>query len=217
MDIEQIITERKSIRAFKSDPIPHEILEKIVKLALFAPSAINLQPWELYIITGEEKSRLSRTVLKAYREKNFSCGPSTNKPLPRAIIGRGAITRQQQKPYIEQMNMDYDTFVNEGSADFYGAPAVILLCIDDSFARFHFIDIGIITGYILLAAHNYGVSTCPNGLITSYGAEIKDLLNIQENKTVLLGIALGYADFDKPVNLFKSPREELSEIVTWIE
>jgi nitroreductase len=217
MDIEQIIRDRSSIRAFKQDQVPHDVLEKILKLSICAPSAINLQPWELYVISGEEKDRLSRTILKAYKEKKISCGPSINKPLPKTISSRGAITLQQQKPFVDQMNVDFDTFINEGSCNFYGAPAVILLCIDDSFSKTHFIDIGVILGYIILIAHNYGLSTCPNGLITSYGDEIKDLLNIPQNKTVLLAVSVGYADMGKPVNLFKSPREDFNKLVTWIE
>lgn len=217
MDIENAIKERKSIRAFKPDSVPHEILEKITKLALHAPSAINLQPWELFIITGEEKNRLSRTIFKAYQEKKISCGPSLNKPLPKAITSRGAATKQQQKSYIEQMNTDFDTFVNEGSCNFYGAPAVILICIDDSFSKSHYVDIGIILGYLLLSAHNYEIDACPIGLISSYADEIKDLLNIPQNKVLIIGIAVGYADMSKPVNQFKSEREDYSKLVTWID
>ena len=217
MEITQIIKERKSIRAFKPEPLAHDIIENILEMAIYAPSAINLQPWEIYVVSGKEKERLSHTLLKAYKEKRLSCGPSLEKPLPKTISSRGAITLQKQKPYIEQMNIPFDVFVNEGSCNFYGAPAVIIICIDNSFSKIHVLDIGIILGYLLLIAHNFQISTCPIGLITSYEDEIKDLLNIPDNKKVVIGVALGYADPEKPVNQFKSHREELGKLVKWIE
>ncbi len=46
MDLLKVINERKSIRAFKPDPIPRERIEEILNLTSILPSAINLQPWE---------------------------------------------------------------------------------------------------------------------------------------------------------------------------
>ena len=45
MDIVEAIQQRKSIRAFKPDPVPKEILKEILELALRAPSWANTQPW----------------------------------------------------------------------------------------------------------------------------------------------------------------------------
>ena len=70
MDFLKVIKERRSIRAFKPDPVPKETIEEILKLAILAPSAINLQPWDLIVVTGEERERLSRRLIKAYKEKN---------------------------------------------------------------------------------------------------------------------------------------------------
>ena len=63
MDIADAIKERKSIRAFRPDPIPREKIEEILHLALCAPSAINLQPWEITVVAGEERERLSRRLV----------------------------------------------------------------------------------------------------------------------------------------------------------
>jgi nitroreductase len=51
----------------------------------------------------------------------------------------------------------------------------------------------------------------------AYEDEIKDLLNIPENRTVVIGVALGYPDRNVPINRFKSPREDLEKFVRWIE
>jgi len=217
MDLIRVIQERKSTRAFKPDPILREKIEEILRLAIHAPSAINLQPWEFIVVSGEEKERLIRRLIKAYREKQISCGPGAVKPLPKTYGKRGAKTLEAMRPFFEEMKVDSNQFINEGSCNFYGAPAAIIICLDDSFSETRLVDIGVVLGYFVLSAHEFGLGTCPIGLITAYEDEIKDLLNIPENKKVVIGMALGYPDWDSPINRFKSQREDLEKMVRWIE
>ena len=217
MDLLKVIKERKSIRAYKPDPIPKERIEEILRLTIHAPSAINLQPWEFIVVTGEEKVRLSRRLIKAYKEKQIACSPGNVKPLPKTYGKRGAKTLALMKPFFEEMGVDIHQYINEGSCRFYGAPVAILFCLDDSFPKARMVDVGLALGYLALTAHEFGLGTCPIGLINAYEDEIKELLNIPENKNVVIGMALGYPDWDVPVNRFKSQREDLEKFVRWIE
>jgi len=216
MDLRTVMKERKSIRAFRPDPVPKETVEEVLRLSILAPSAINLQPWEFHVVTGEEKERLSRRLIKAYREKQISCGPSTVKPLPKTFGKRGFKTLQDMNPFFEEMKVRSDLFINEGSCNFYGAPAAILIFQDDSFSKANLVDIGVLLGYLLLAAHSFGLGTCPIGLITAYQDEIKELLNVPENKNLVLGVALGHPENQTPINRFKSGREPLEKMVRWV-
>ena len=217
MDVVQAIKERRSIRAFKPDPVPREKIEELLTLALQAPSAINLQPWEFTIVVGEERERLSRRLIKAYKEKQISCGPGNVKPLPQEVTARGAQSIGEMKPLTEEMGINFDRFINEGSCNFYGAPAAIIISIDNAFSKYNYVDIGITLGYMVLAAHSAGLWTCPIGLILAYSDEIKDELSIPENKNVIIGVALGYPDWDAPINRFKSSRETTGMLVRWID
>jgi len=216
MDTLKTIRERRSARAFQPVPVPGETVEEILKLTINAPSANNLQPWEFVVVMDEEKERLSRRLLKAYKEKQISCGSGAVKPLPKAIRQRGVNTLEAMKPYAERTGSSVDSFVNEGSCDFYGAPAAVIICIDDCFSSRQMVDVGAAVGYMVLAAQASGLATCPIGLITDYADEIKDLLNIPENKRVVIGIALGYPDRENPMAQFRSSRADLSELVRWI-
>ncbi len=216
MELWQAIRERKSIRAYKHDPIPKETIEEILRLTIHAPSAINLQPWEFIVVTGEEKERLSRKLIKAYKEKQISCSPGNVKPLPETYRQRGIASSESMEPYLKQIGVPFKQFTNEGSCNFYGAPVAIIICLDDSFSKARMVDIGIALGYLVLSAHGFGLATCPIGLIAAYEDEIKDLLNIPENKNVIIGIALGYPDWESPVSHYKSPRENLDKLVRWI-
>lgn len=52
MDLEQAMSERRSIRGFKPDPVPRDLLEEIIALANRAPSSMNTQPWHFHVLTG---------------------------------------------------------------------------------------------------------------------------------------------------------------------
>jgi len=216
MDLIKAILERKSVRAFKPDPVPKEKIEEILRLAVQAPSAVNLQPWEFTIVAGEERERLSRRLIKSYQEKRISCGPGAVKPLPKTYAKRGAKTLGEMKPFFQEMNVRPDQFINEGSCNFYGAPVAIIICVDDSFSKGRLVDIGVVLGYLLLTAHDFGMGTCPIGLIAAYEDEVKDMLNIPESKNVVVGVALGYPDWESPINRFKAPKDNLEKMIRWI-
>jgi len=120
------------------------------------------------------------------------------------------------KTHVESAGVSIDDFVNEGSCNFYGAPVAIIICLDDCFSSRQLVDVGTLLAYLLLAAHNFGLATCPIGLIAAYEDEIKDLLNIPENKKVIIGVALGYPDWESPVSKFKSSRDDLGKLLRWI-
>jgi len=216
MDILEVIRDRRSSRAFKPDLISKKIISEILELTINAPSANNLQPWEFTVVMDKEKERLSRMLIKAYHEKQLSCGSGAIKPLPQVIKQRGIGTQEALKAYAQRIGIPFDEFVNEGSCNFYGAPAAIIICLDDSFSSRQLIDVGTAVGYLVLTAYDFGLATCPIGLIADYGDEIKDLLNIPENKKVVIGIALGYPDLENPVSQFRSSRTNMTELVRWV-
>jgi nitroreductase len=217
MEFDDIVSDRKSVRAFSSERVARQTVEEVLGAAIRAPSAINLQPWELTVVMDEERERLSRRLLKAYREKQISCSPGNVKPLPPDYTLRGVQSFEGMKPYLDEMGSDFNRYINEGSCNFYGAPVAVIISIDDSFSKARLVDTGVFLGYFILAAHNAGLWTCPIGLITAYEEEVKDVLSIPENKDVVIGIALGHPDASSPVNRFVSPREGLDKLVRWID
>ena len=59
MDIVEAIQQRKSIRAFKPDPVPQQVLRQIMELALCAPSWANTQPWGFALVAGEKLKEMN--------------------------------------------------------------------------------------------------------------------------------------------------------------
>jgi len=217
MEIQQLMKQRKSARNYLEKPVLRADIEEVIMCAGMASSAINLQPWEYVVTYGEEKDRLIRRLKKIHAMKNVTCGPGTSEPLPDKFSNRSRKALKVMKPQVEKLNIPFNQFIEEGSCSFYGAPVAIIVVMDKIFPKLRYLDVGLSVSYLLLAAEQKGLSTCPIGLITEYGNDIKDVLNISEKKEVLLAISLGYADENAPENNFKPAREPLSEILTWYE
>ena len=214
MDLMEAMKERRSTRAFLEKTVARETLEYLLQLATQAPSAINLQPWELTVVSGEEKKRLSRALVKRMKERNISCGPGAKNPLSEAFMERQRGLLNTIQPHLPEDTV-FQNFINEGSCNFYGAPTAVIISIDPVFSSARLTDIGVLVGYLVLAAHGLGLSTCPIGLITAFDEDIKEELNISDEKQVVIGVAVGYGDPDSPINRGRSERVPLRDVVKW--
>lgn len=217
MDVIDTIRHRQSIRAFSNEHVSRELLEKILTDASRAPSAMNMQPWEVHMVVGEEVSRLSRRLLRSFRERGLTCGPGSSRPVPDRFMQRARECGEGMAPFLESMGTDLRSFVNEGSLTFYGAPAVALIFLDESYPGERMADIGAFMAYLLLASAGHGLASCPIGLVKSYEDEVKDHLNIPESKILVISIALGKPEAQVPINEFRTSRAPLSEFVRWVD
>jgi nitroreductase len=214
MQISQAIEARRSCRVFTDQTLPQATLERLMELACRAPSAINLQPWQFTVLQGEEVPRLGKKLTRAYAERGISCGPDNTKPLPDIYLERQKELNRLMGPAMQEAGVERN-FINTGSLVFYGAPAVVVATLDGAFPAERALDLGFALGWLLLAAQEMGLATCPVGLVCSYGDIIKDFLNIDQERRVVLTVAVGYADPDSPLNQLRSPRAPLDQVVRW--
>lgn len=66
MELSEAIKGRRSVRRFKPDPVPREVLEDILELAQWAPSAMNGQDWRFIVVRGVEKEKLLKITGSAF-------------------------------------------------------------------------------------------------------------------------------------------------------
>ena len=216
MDLLKGIEERRSTRAFLERPVERDKMETLFNYATQAPSAINLQPWELTVVSGEEKKRLSRLLVKRMKERNISCGPGAKSRLPEYFVERERGLLDTILPNLPDQT-PFQNFINEGSCNFYGAPTAIIITFDQVFSKARLTDIGVLVGYLVLAAHALELGTCPIGLITAFDDDIKEALSIRDEKQVVIGVAVGYRDPQSPINRSRSERVPIGDVVKWRE
>ncbi|MBU0514528.1 MAG: nitroreductase [Proteobacteria bacterium] len=215
MDVLDAMKDRHSCRAFTRRPVEREIIEELLRLSGLAPSAINLQPWECTVVLGEELRRLGRSLQKTLKERQATCGPEERKPLAEVFGRRMSEAGQRMAPLLAEMGTDIPTYVNQGTLDFYGAPAGLVFYIDAAHPERRLVDAGILLGYLFVAARALGLATCPIGLITQYADQIFDFLNVPADKVMALGVAVGYPDESAPINRLVTPRALIEEWVRW--
>ena len=104
MDIVETIKKRKSIRAFRPDAVPREVLKEIMEIAVRAPSWANTQPWEFAIVGGRELAEIRGAFVKKAQEPSHPdlAAPkmfppvyaSRHRPLGREIFRLKGITKE---------------------------------------------------------------------------------------------------------------------------
>ncbi|MBW1779737.1 MAG: nitroreductase [Deltaproteobacteria bacterium] len=221
------IGDRKSIRAFKSKTVPKRTLLDILRTASRAPSGVNSQPWEFFIVRGTVLEQLKSACLSAHRS-----GEPKNPDIPvyrmKSIVPElDGVFNQRRVALGKQIfsllgisKEDKEGQVKwvENMVRFYDAPAVIITAIDKTFKDYWpLLDIGFVSQNILLAAQEYGLGTCVMRAIVDYPILIRKIVGIPESKRIILGIAIGYADTSHPINSLITEREDVLRIVTFVE
>ena len=52
----RLVESRKSIRKYKTDPIPKAVMERVLTAGFHAPSGKNRQNWLYFVLTGDKKN-----------------------------------------------------------------------------------------------------------------------------------------------------------------
>ncbi len=104
----------------------------------------------------------------------------------------------------------------------FGAPSVIYICIDRSFYFqgeglnvWPIFDCGLVAENIMLIATKYGLGTIPQAAAVVYPDVLRKVLGIPDTKLIVLGISIGYPNWDDPINQWWTDREPLDKICKW--
>jgi len=226
MEIIEAIRTRRSIRSFKPDPVPKKVLEELLDIARWAPSGGNAQPWYFVVLGGkvldEVRARFEEKMKTSWDGQTFI---NTHPDLPRRTAAypeslvhrveslRGPMYGAVGKPGDENLEEKMYEF-RKKCLRFFDAPNAIILCSEDPNPTATS-SIGIVSQTICLAALAYGLGTCIMGFTVLWPEIYRELVGIPESKPIVTSIAIGYPDFDVPINKFVRPRESLDAMSEW--
>lgn len=218
MELLEAVKSRQSIRAYKPIPVTKDILAQIIEVARWAPSGSNTQPWEFFILGGDVLERLKDALQQRFLAR---VEPNPDIPitsLPDVYRGRRIelvsslysalnIAREdreeRQKWYLKMMRA-------------FEAPNVILVTTEaDTSDGWVMFNIGAVTQTIALVALEFGLGTCIEGALVQYPDVVREVASIPASKKLVIGIAIGYPDWDMPENKFRSSRVPVEELVFW--
>ena len=218
MELLEGIETRRSFRAFKSAPIPKEIINRILEAASKSPSYTNTQPWEVAVVSGKKKEKLSK-ILHEMAKSDVAPNPDLPQPkvwppeLERRAKEHGA--KRFRALGIERENEQQRKELRLLNFKFYGAPCVLFLFTDSTLSSWSIFDMGLFAQSLILAAHSFGLGSCLQASLVNYPDVIREFLGIPNTKLLVLGISIGYPDSEAPINSYQSSRVSLNDFVKW--
>ncbi len=221
MDYEQIVNERRSIRGYKPEPVPRELLEEIIAIAKRAPSSMNTQPWHFHVITGEPLERIRRG-----NTERMMGGAGVDREI-KMNHGYEGVHRERQVEIavqlFEAMGIARDDrerrqdWVMRGFRQF-DAPVSIVVTLDralehDTIGHF---DLGAATYGLVLAAWSKGLGTVINGQGIMQSSVVRENANIPEDQVIMTCVAMGWPDETFVANDVQSRRAPNDAVASFV-
>ncbi len=221
MKYDEVVRSRRSTRGYKKDPVPRKLIEEILELAMRAPSSMNTQPWNFYIITGEPLDRIrkgntERMVAGVPQSREFRTGQ------PFAGIHR---ERQVEvaKQLFGAMGIERDNkekrqdWVLRGFRQF-DAPVCVIVTYDKELADSDdtAFDCGAVTTALVNAAWSRGLGCVINSQGIMQSPVVREHAGIADDQVIMKAIALGWPDDDFPANAVVSNRKSVEEAATFV-
>lgn len=222
--VDHAITSRKSIRAFLPTPVGREEIEAILQVAARAPSGTNIQPWQVYVLSGEVKQRLSQAILAvasdpdqdALHQAEYDYYPrewrspfiERRRKVGWDLYGLLGLTRDNKAGMAAQHARNYA---------FFDAPVGLMFTIKRHLGQGSWLDYGMFLQNIMIAARGRGLDTCPQAAFTGYHKIIAEVLQFADDEMLVCGMSLGYADPQRIENSLVTERAPLQEFVKFVD
>jgi nitroreductase len=211
-----IVNARRSMRDFKSDPVPEEVISAVFGAAQRAPSNCNTQPWFVHVVTGETLERL-RAELPAkfaageialdfpydgqydgvYKERQYASAA--------ALYDSLGIAREQKAERNAWFMRNFS---------FFDAPAVAFFTLPTGFGLREACDLGMYAQTVMLGLTAHGLGSCPQTALAFLANVIRPTLALGDHEQLMFGMSFGYPT-DMAVNEVRTERAGLAEVVTF--
>ena len=214
--VEEAILSRRSLRAFKPDPVPRAMLERILAVASRAPSGTNIQPWKVYVVAGAARDRLTKAMHEEFLRVGEEGWKREYEYYP---------TRWRDPYLARRRKLGWDLYgllgIAKGERDkthrqharnylFFDAPVGLVFTLERDLPVGAWLDTGMFVQNVMLMARGYGLDTCPQAAIASAHTVLRRELHIPDPEIVVCGMSLGYARADAVENTLVTEREPVA-------
>ena len=209
----EFITSRRSIRAFKKQPPPQDMLRKCLEAATWAPSATNQQPWEFIVLTGQALEKVNALILEHFAERMKESTAFDNVPED--------LAKRQQEIFAALMEAGEAADIEANdfflrSLRFFDAPVGVYFVTRKRPDNQYLLSTAAALENFLLAAHAQGLGTCWLTIAVVCGEDLKKHLGLADDRELLGGVAIGYPAAGFALNTFTRTRVPVDEITTWL-
>jgi nitroreductase len=222
MDFDDVILGRRSIRGYKPDPVPRGLIEEIIMLAMRAPSSMNVQPWNFYVITGEPLDRIragntERNVAGVPQSREFRIGTrgfegkhrERQVGVAKQLFGAMGIARDDKAGRQDWVMRGFRQF---------DAPVCVIVTFDKELegmddAPF---DCGAVATALVNAAWSRGLGAVINSQGIMQSPVVREHAGVADDQVIMKSIALGWPDETFPANAVVSERKSVKEATVFV-
>jgi nitroreductase len=218
---EEVVRGRRSIRGYQPRPVSRQLIREVIELAMRAPSSLNTQPWNFYVISGAPLDR----IRAGNCERTLAGVPESREFRSRGAYDGAHRERQIEiaKQLFSAMGIARDDkvarldWVMRGFRQF-DAPVSIVVTYDrsvqgDDIAPF---DCGAVTNALVNAAWSRGLGCVINSQGIMQSPVVREHAAIPDDQLIMICVAMGYPDDRFPANAVISKRKSVDEAAVFI-
>jgi nitroreductase len=221
MEYDEVVRGRRSTRGFLRKPVPKALITEVIELAMRAPSSLNTQPWNFYVVAGDALDRIragntERTLAGVPDSREFrSHGAYEGQHRERQIgIAKQLFGAMGIERHDKAARQDW---VLRGFRQF-DAPVSIVVTYDRSIhggdiAPF---DCGAATNALVNAAWSRGLGCVINSQGIMQSPVVREHAGIPDDQVIMICVAMGYPDDSFPANAVVSRRKPVEEAVVFV-
>jgi nitroreductase len=214
------ISGRRSVRGFLTTPVAEETVRQILEVASRAPSGSNTQGWQVEVLTGAAKARLTAAIMAARADGGPE--PAPEYPYYPAKWFEPFHGRRRELGWslydllsISKGDRSGARAWHDRNFSFFGAPVGMILTMDRRLAQGALMDCAMFLQNVTIAARAFGLETCPQAAFASYYDIIRRELSLSEERLIICGLALGHEDTQAVANKLRSSRVAVDVFATF--
>jgi nitroreductase len=221
VNYQEVVMGRRSIRGYLPDPVPKSLIKEVLEMTIRAPSSLNTQPWNFYVVSGEPLDR----IREGNTERNLAGVPDS-----REFRGHGAYEGAHRERQIgiavqlfEAMGIErYDKearqeWVLRGFRQF-DAPVSIVVTYDRSIHGGDIgpFDCGAVSNALVNAAWSRGLGCVVNSQGIMQSPVVREQAGIPDDQVIMICVAMGFPDDSFPANAVVSQRKSVQDAAVFV-
>jgi nitroreductase len=220
LDVYEAVRSRRAVRGFTDQPVSREVLERVLSAAACSPSGSNLQPWNIYVVTGAPLAQLKKLATERvaagdpWDEREYEMYPPAMKsPYAerRAAFGKDRYSALG----IDREDWEARQRAAIANWDCFGAPAALFCYIDRSLGRPQWSDVGMYLQSVMLLLRAEGLHSCPQMAWSQVRRTVAEIVSPPDEHMLFCGMSIGYEDTG--VDYVRNARAPLEETVTFVD
>lgn len=213
-----LVEQRRSVRGFKPDPVPRDIIEQVFNSAQRAPSNCNTQPWNVVIVSGAKCDELREKFTNAFTQGQIVM----DFPYDGQYQG---VYRDRQYDAANQLysaqNIAREDKAKRNEAfmrnfTFFDAPHVAFFFLPEPFGLREAADLGMYAQTVMLSLVAHSLASCPQTALSMSADVLREALDLPASERILFGLSFGYEDTEHPANNCRVGRADLSDAVRFV-